>query len=95
MVKLKFTKHINDSSSKFDLMIAAKVKELIYFFAIDHLAVFEKEMNDFIISFPKKNAYSLDNAYKVKSIGNRVEIWKHFAGSDKEPVLAYTVEENH
>lgn len=90
MSSLLFKKHKSDSS-RFGLMVSAKVKELIEYYGTPSLLIFQKEFNEWITSIPRKNAYSIDNKYRLKVTEGKGQIWMHFMGSDKEPVLAYEI----
>lgn len=92
MPNLLFKKHKSDSS-KFGLMVSAKVRELIEYYDTPSLLIFQKEFNEWINSIPKKNAFSIDNKYRFKVSKGTGQIWIHFMGSDKDPVLAFEIEE--
>lgn len=93
MAKLKFKKLANDGRGRFSLLVGAKIKELIDWYQISQIEVFQKEFNEWIQSIPKKNAYSLQNTYRLKEfwLDNKVQIWKHPMGSDTDPVLVYEI----
>lgn len=91
MANLKWKRVRMFSKSKFDLLVSAKVKELIEYYKVPSLFVFQNEFNQWLNSVPKKNAYSLDNAYRLKIAKGKAEIWKNFSGSDKDPVLAFEI----
>lgn len=91
MPKLKYKRVLKSDSSKFALMVSAKIKELIDFYEISSLFIFQKEFNKWINAVPQKNAYSISNAFRLKIDNCEGKIWKHNMGSDKEPVLFYEI----
>jgi hypothetical protein len=96
MPKLIFKQNFQDSS-RFGLLVAAKVKEMIEYYEVSSLLLFQKEFNEWIISIPRKNAYSIDNAFRLKVENSKATISKHFMGSEKEPKVFFEIweEVNH
>lgn len=92
MTKLQFKKHFEDGS-KFGLMVSAKVRELIEYYNVPSLFVFQKEFNEWINSIPRRNAYSIDNAFRLKINNSKATISKHFMGSDKDPKVYFEIRE--
>jgi len=93
MSKLTYTKLINHGSGRFNLMIDAKVKELIDYYQISSLFTFQHEWESWINTIPLRNTYSITNAFKLKINNGVGKIWKHYTGSDKDPVLIYEIRE--
>ncbi len=91
MAKLQWKRLRLLSKSKFDLLVSAKVRELIEYYQVSSMFIFKREFDTWLKSVPKRNAYSLDNAYGLKITEGKGEIWKNFAGSDKDPVLVYEI----
>jgi hypothetical protein len=93
MAKLAFKKLQNHGNGRFNLMIDHKVKELVCFYGLPSLVVFESQFKTWIETVPQLNGYSIRNAYKMKIANGVCQIWKHYAGSDKDPILIYEIKE--
>lgn len=93
MAKLKYTKIRSGGTGRYDLMIDAKVKELIDYYEISSLLIFQREIKQFIESYPKTNAFHFCNAYRVKIEKGILQIWRQFSGSNKDPILIYEIRE--
>lgn len=93
MPKLTYTKLRNNGTGRYDLMVNAKVKEMIDYLGISSLFVFQHEWNLWSSAQPKRNAFHFWNAYQMKVEKGVGQIWKHFSGSDRDPVLIYEIRE--
>ncbi|EMS34591.1 hypothetical protein C943_03278 [Mariniradius saccharolyticus AK6] len=93
MAKLTYTKICNNGTGRYDLMVNHKVKELIDGLGIASLLVFQHEWNHWSAAQPKRNAFHFWNAYRLKVEKGVGQIWKHFSGSDRDPVLIYEIRE--
>jgi len=93
MGKLTYTKLRSGGTGRYDLMVDAKVKELIDFYKIPSLFTFQHELKQWIENQPKKNAFHFWNAYRIKVENSVGQIWRHFSGSDKDPILIYEIRE--
>jgi hypothetical protein len=93
MARLTYKMIRSGGSGRYDLMISAKVKELIDYYKIDSPFVFIDELQRYIDNTPKKTAFHFWNAYKLKLEGRIVQIWRHFADLHQEAVLVYEIKE--
>lgn len=93
MPKLTYRKLRSGGTGRYDLMIDAKVKELIDYYQIDSPFILIDELQRYIDSHPKKNAFHFWNAYRLKLEGRNVQIWRHFADLHKDPILIYEIGE--
>ncbi|WP_289030168.1 hypothetical protein, partial [uncultured Algoriphagus sp.] len=93
MAKLSYKKVNHPGSGRFDLLASAKIKELIEFYGISMPLTFVTEWEEWAGSLPRNNAYSFADAYRCKLTeqGTLIQIWKHFMGSAKDPVLVYEI----
>lgn len=93
MAKLQYKQLRKGGFGRYDLLVSAKVKELIDYYEISSLFVFQKEFNEFLKGQPKKNGNHITLCYKIKVENSLGQIWRHFSGSDKDPILIYEITE--
>ena len=93
MAKLTYTKLQSPSRGRYDLMVDAKVKELIDWYEISMLLTFAAEWEEWKAGIPDTNAFSFANAFRFNIKNGVGQICRHFSGSDKDPVLVYEIKE--
>jgi hypothetical protein len=93
MAKLSYTKLNSPSRGRYDLMVDAKVKELIDWYEISMLLTFAAEWEEWAVGISDTNAFSFRNAYRFKIENGVGQIWRQFSGSDKDPILVYEIKE--
>lgn len=93
MAKLSYTKLRSGGKGRYDLMVDAKVKELIDFYEISMLLTFITEWEEWRAGIAQKNAFSFQNAYRLKVENGVCQIWRHFADLHIDPILIYEIRE--
>jgi hypothetical protein len=93
MGKLTYTKLRSGGTGRYDLLVDAKVKELIDFYGISMLLTFLSEWEEWRAGIPQKNAFPFTHAYRLKVINGLIQIWRHFADLHKDPILVYEIKE--
>lgn len=93
MGKLSYTKLNSPSRGRYDLMVDAKVKELIDWYEISMLLTFAAEWEEWKAGIKDSNAFSFANAYRFQIKNGVGQIWRHFSGSDKDSILVYEIKE--
>lgn len=93
MAKLNYTKLRSGGTGRYDLLVDAKVKELIDFYELSMLLTFVVEWEEWRAGIKNKNAFPFYQAYRLNVTQGKVEICRHFSGSDKDPILIYEIRE--
>jgi hypothetical protein len=93
MSKLTYKKLRSGGTGRYDLLVDAKIKELIDFYEISLLLTFVVEWEEWRAGIPQKNAFPFYHAYRLNVTEALVQIWRHFADLHKDPILIYEVRE--
>lgn len=93
MAKLQYKQLRSGGTGRYDLLVSHEVKQLIDTYDIHSLFTFQSEFNEFLNRVTVKNGNPITLTYKMKVEKGVGQIWRHFAGSDKEPILIYEITE--
>jgi hypothetical protein len=93
MAKLTYTKLRSGGKGRFDLMVDAKVKELIDYYGLSCWANFCVEWAKWISSIKKKNSHPIENAYRISNDNGVGQIWRQYPDLHKDPILIYEIRE--
>jgi len=85
MAKLNY-KFYSQNSTRYALLIRAKIKELINFYEIEFTSVMQSELQTWIDNYPNSNSFELKYAYRIEREGPIIRVWRCFPDG-KEPVL--------